>query len=288
MRVQDLLFPPPAERPYGRNGYIFSCYNSGGTKQASRTCLQEDIDKAAKREKYDYSYIAHDSDDFREHRSLRKYMIDKNLDLIECIRDRDISDVILFFSGHTSTFFAGESPTDSGDNDNVSLYKEMVLEISKLPTVRRITVFIITCYCGNVYGMDDNSCIKQEHEVFTSAEWVSSESESSDDWFFLKWVSEVFGSDSDSEDSSTEMQVTVNYREEQPPGEQLGITTSDDSNGWEITEIKAEPGQPNLQVGDIIIGFDEVTFVGKEPDEQFDLFKKQFKDGGKLTIKRKD
>merc|ERR1712098_427405 len=57
--------------------------------------------------------------------------------------------------------------------------------------------------------------------------------------------------------------------------------------GWIITKIKSTPAQPNLQVGDWIMGVAGVRFVGPTHADNRAIFKKHIRDGAELLVKRR-
>jgi len=56
--------------------------------------------------------------------------------------------------------------------------------------------------------------------------------------------------------------------------------------GWKINKIQSVPGQPNLKVGDRIIGIAGINFIGKTVVVQNKIFNDHIKDGAELLVKR--
>jgi len=65
----------------------------------------------------------------------------------------------------------------------------------------------------------------------------------------------------------------------------MGIETIEGEKGWQITFIHpVEPGQPNLNVGDMITGIAGNSFLGMEYEEQNDLFEAYIGDGVEMDV----
>lgn len=67
----------------------------------------------------------------------------------------------------------------------------------------------------------------------------------------------------------------------------LGVDFRYGRNGWRITSISGQPGQPDLRVGDLVTNVAGQSIVGKAESEQISLFKNNLRDNVPLTITRK-
>mmetsp|Transcript_52712 Transcript_52712/g.97579 ORF Transcript_52712/g.97579 Transcript_52712/m.97579 type:complete len:151 (+) Transcript_52712:1-453(+) len=69
------------------------------------------------------------------------------------------------------------------------------------------------------------------------------------------------------------------------PEEGAGLVLKPERGGMRVSEICESPGQPELQVQDLIIAIQEVSLRGN-PDAVQDIFGKHFADGAQISVKR--
>lgn len=74
--------------------------------------------------------------------------------------------------------------------------------------------------------------------------------------------------------------VKVNYKPN------MGIKLKPSPCGWVIAKIESTPGQPELAVGNLIVGIAGESFLGKTRAQQQKLFKKHLKHGAELSVMR--